>query len=133
LRVVKIERFKNKLKIFNLMDALRIFILDSKAGKTLVDMIEGAAEELQCEVEITLSTEPKRLTLPRDYDGYLIHLSDTSEGAIRNLREGQSWSKIFGISGSGINQEYLEDMYYTPNPKDATSIVRKIRGIYHKD
>ena len=117
------------------MEALKFFILDSKAGEALEGMIRNAAEELKYEVRTKLSTEPELPRLPRDYDGYLIHLSNTSEEAVRELREEQPWSKIFGIFGGGIsiNPEYLDSTYYIIDSGDAKSIVRRTREIYCKD
>jgi len=117
------------------MEALRFFILDSKVGEALEGMIRIAAEELEYNVRTKLSTEPELARLPRDYDGYLIHLSNTSEEALRELREEQPWSRIFGISGAGIdiNLKYLDTIYYIMGLEDAKSIIRKTREIYVKD
>lgn len=87
------------------MEVLKFFILDSICGDALEDEINVAATELGYGVRIDRSTDCNVTTLPRDYDGYLIHLSDTSEEAVSELRKEQPWSKIFGVSGGGPGRE----------------------------
>ena len=66
-----------------------------------------------------------------------MHLSDTSEEAIRELRKEQPWSKIFGVTGGmkgllGIRQRELDTIYWagTIGPKEAESMLKKTGEIY---
>ena len=92
------------------MDSIKFLILDSKAGKYLEEMFDMAVEDLDTPVKITLAPPRKLAHLPKGYDGYLIHLSDTSEEAIEELRKAQHWCKIFGIFGGGVtvNLDYFD-------------------------
>lgn len=104
------------------MEKLNFFILDSKSSKVdkseeLLDWaIRTTAKESGLDVKIDFSRESGIESLPRDYDGYLIHLSDVSEEAINELKNDQPWSKIFGILG------FVEVNY----------IVKKTKEIYER-
>lgn len=118
------------------MEVLKFFILDSTCGKAIENIIRDTATELGYKVRIDLSTNFEVTRLPRDYDGYLIHLSNTSEEAIMELREEQPWSKIFGLSGESIwqalsiLQKDLDGLYRIIDSEEARTMLIKTREIY---
>ena len=66
------------------------------------------------ELEFVFSRDKAFRHLPEGYDVYILHLSDTSEEAITELRKDQPWSWIYGISGAVTSEpekitESLED------------------------
>ncbi len=75
----------------------RIFISDRECGEDLKEMISWCAKN---ELEIKVYNESVLRNIPQDFDLYLIHLSETTEEALENLRKEQPWCKIVGIRGA---------------------------------
>ena len=75
------------------------------------ELLEGVLELSELEsknrkrnkIDITVSLRQGIVNpLPRNYDGYLLHLSQVdTEKDLPNLRREQPWSFIYGIEGQG--------------------------------
>lgn len=94
------------------MAEIRVFVLDSKCGRNVHGPSLGWAAEalgkrVGKDIEIRISEERMMVNLPRDYDLYLLHLSNTTEQAILDLREDQPWSRIDGVTGATDLPEQL--------------------------
>ena len=81
----------------------KIFILESKrvAGllrEELLKMIES--EEVI--VDYSVSQIDFRRHLPRDYDIYFIHIPNTNEESILELKEKQNWSEVYIRTSMGV-------------------------------
>jgi|TARA_Y100000296_G_C5070248_1_gene204534 hypothetical protein len=77
----------------------KIFILDSLAGEGLATAFILEAQGMNVPVNVQVSTQTHLKKLPRDYDVYIIHYSDTDMESIREIREKQPWSYIVGVFG----------------------------------
>ncbi len=115
------------------MTKKKLFILDS--GDTKIRLLFKKYEE---ELEIKETTDPIWLRgngkLPRDYDAYILHLSDINFRDLEDLRKEQPWSWIYGISGAG--RAFLSDdlrvnfdrLFYLVSRFDAESIEKELRS-----
>ena len=123
---------------------LKIFILDSGAKPFFPDtskiglqvLLENIAKEEEIPTTIRFSRKKDVKSLPRDYDGYFIHLSDAFRESVIDLREKQSWSKVYGLRGGGQSseyQEYFDSVYHHFTMWDARKALREIKEIYSKD
>jgi len=56
--------------------------------------------------------------IPRDYDAYVIHLSEISFDDLKKLREEQPWSWIYGISG-GSHKKLLDEQGFLMEELDS--------------
>lgn len=110
------------------MKAIKFYILDSKTGNSLEKMITIIAKKLDMPIQIDTSNDSHVDYLPRDYDGYLLHLSNTSEEAIQNLKEQQPESKIYGITGCGIRFKLplLDNTYSIVGKEQTVKILEEI-------
>ena len=86
--------------------AKRIFILDSHSGFDgvglgLIQTARDMGMELNKDLELMCCEDENKYQreLPKDFDVYLIHPSDTSEEALIDLRKEQPWSHVFCITG----------------------------------
>ncbi|MDO8563979.1 MAG: hypothetical protein Q7R87_03140 [Nanoarchaeota archaeon] len=87
----------------------KILVLDSKAGEGHKEMLETVLEmhEMETGNKTSIKIDNVRgqgiaMRLPRDYDGYLLHLSQVeTRRDLPSLREEQPWSFIYGIVGQG--------------------------------
>jgi hypothetical protein len=94
----------------------KVFILDSHCGVdgvglALIQTARNMGMELGKDLEMRCSEDKDkyRRELPKDYDIYLIHPSDTSEEALIDLRREQPWSNIVCISG--LYPDYSSDFW----------------------
>lgn len=78
----------------------RLFILDRQLGGNWKNLFEATAKYSKKDVEIVLSREGRLEHIPKDFDAYFLHLSETSEEAIKELREEQPWSWIYCRTGA---------------------------------
>ena len=76
------------------MTLKKVFILDGPA-ESMEKIIRNHYEEGNLEIRSSDSDTEFRRHLPETYDLYLLHLSNTKEEAIRELKEMQPWCKIF--------------------------------------
>lgn len=119
---------------------LKLFILDEECGEDLKFGMQFISERLNYNLEINLSDEEKLLNFPKDYDGYLVHFSQTSEEALISLRIKQPWCKIFVMSGASFSENiftkntvpFIDRMYYTVLDYEAEEILKEMHSIYEK-
>jgi hypothetical protein len=125
-------------------ETLKFFILDSKARELELcknriswhSLLEDAADRLGIETRFKVSKQKGLRDIPRGYDSYLIHLSDTEQESIEELKERQPWSKIYGLNGGGqstIYQACFDAVYHHLSLLDAQNIVKQTKEIYSKD
>lgn len=81
------------------MTQKKLFIADSGGleGHCAVLSATGRIREIQAKAAM----EYPVLRIPRDYDGYLLHLSDINVNDLQDLRKEQPWSWIYSITGAG--------------------------------
>ncbi len=97
---------------------ISLFILDDIAKyNSAVEDYTNYARSICPEINIQFQYNNLSPHLPKGYDGYVLHLSQTTEEEIIELRESQPWSKIFGISGA-ISEPHPANklVYHTFNP-----------------
>ncbi|MDD5651192.1 MAG: hypothetical protein PHF86_12385 [Candidatus Nanoarchaeia archaeon] len=114
---------------------LKLFILDSDNGEDIKFGMESISERLNYKLKVNLCEEDKLSNFPKDYDGYFVHLSQTSEKALISLREKQPWCKIFITSGAIFNKDlvkFADKLYYTINPNDGENMLKEMHSIYEK-
>lgn len=113
------------------MKPIKFFILDSKTGDILERIVNYAAKDLKLNVQIKTSMQPYMDELPRDYEGYLLHLSNISEEAIENLKEKQPLSRVYGITGCGIRfvLPILDNTFYVVTSAHAKQMLEEILEI----
>jgi hypothetical protein len=95
----------------------------------LAEDITAIAKDMIIEMEINF-TEESGSRIPRDYDIYFLHLSDTNAQDFIALREEQSWSYIVGLTGNSKSNKikdsnvpltigdlwkYCDEIYYVPS------------------
>ena len=79
------------------MIELKVFGL---VGKDWADFLEEDLHELKKRKKVYLETlQTKSEKIPKDFDVYIIHLSQTSEEAIENLRKNNEHAWIYVMSG----------------------------------
>jgi len=115
------------------MTKKKLFILDS--GNTKIGLF---FKKYEGELDVKETIDPIWLRgngkLPRDYDTYILHLSDINVKDLEDLRREQPWSWIYGISGAG--RAFLSDdlrvnfdrLFYLVTRFDAESIVEELRS-----
>jgi len=115
---------------------LKFYILDSRVGDLMAETLYFRAKERNIPIEINCSMEYKVSSLPRNFDAYLLHLSNTFDRDIENLREEQPWSKVFGISGDLTKAKtsvgYLDRIFYVVGERDLDDILDKTKSIFSK-
>lgn len=117
------------------MEKIRLFIRATSAARSLEQIIVGVAENLGIDMAVQTSCEMGVYELPRGYDGYLIHLSDTTERDIQALKQDQPWSKIFGLTGCGseIRVDSVDGIYYLVGLEEAAEILKEVCEIYDEE
>jgi hypothetical protein len=74
----------------------RIFILETREfPEKIKEDLKLYGYERELSFRSSISKSSFRKNLPEDFDLYLLHISNTDEEAIEELRRKQSWSKIF--------------------------------------
>ncbi len=81
----------------------KVFILDSKDAGNAADAFEGYAEIHGRKIEVKHSHANYMARVPRDYDIYVLHLSNFNFEDLEVLKEEQPWSFIVGITGGDMN------------------------------
>tara|TARA_Y100000310_G_scaffold340918_1_gene438336 strand:- start:942 stop:1286 length:345 start_codon:yes stop_codon:yes gene_type:complete len=82
------------------MEGKKVFYLDTRGGSRITGEL---ISELNSQGETRFAN--KRITsIPRDYDLYIIHISDipnmSLERDLDKLKEEQEWSRFVGIGGA---------------------------------
>jgi hypothetical protein len=116
------------------MVQLKFLILDSMCGKAQKEALETVGKSLKINLTTRLILNSKgNGKIPRDYDGYLLHLSDTSKERIIELREAQPWCKIFGMSlANDPNLTCLDESYFITRFRDFEYMLGETASIYQK-
>lgn len=109
---------------------LKIFILENELGKELDWHINSIAKKFKYKIKTKFSTEEKLLHLPKDYDSYILHLSNTTEESIRKLRKEQPWCKIFGMTGGDRIENLLDRTFYILDDIEVKYILEETKKIY---
>jgi hypothetical protein len=115
----------------------KIFLLNSNSsGEANALDLHDVAKSLDYDVDIDFSQEPT-LKLPRDYDIYVLHASDTTEEAIAELKREQPWSMLFGLLGGTdydrrlIDSKLLDRHFFETLTKEKCEIVlREAKDFY---
>jgi len=77
----------------------KIFIMDSRGrGSAMVDALRAVSEDLGIGADIQFSGR-KETRLPRDFDTYILHLSDLHIPDFYELTDSQPWSRFLGLCG----------------------------------
>jgi len=115
---------------------LSFFILEAELDDSLRESLLGHAELKKIKAKVVCSGEDFLHVLPEGHDGYILHLSQTNERAIHNLREAQPWGKIYGISGASPMPEKLVQLvdktYYIIKPEYFDIILEETSLKYKK-
>ena len=94
------------------MVQLKFYYLDVRLGYKIIELMEHKAKELGYDIQFKLQTKPIQ-EIPKDYDAYLIHISDCSKQMVQELRKENPWCKIYGVfRGGGIEDGYGFDADY---------------------
>jgi hypothetical protein len=110
----------------------KLFVQDSKGCATYFMGFHSSRSFN--EAEFKFSDEVRLNRIPRDYDAYLLHLSDISLSDLEDIRREQPWSWIYAISGvaiPNINQEVkdkLDGIFSILLSKDYDLILERVRN-----
>ena len=113
---------------------LKFFILDSAIGNTTAKILKTTAEFNKIPINVEVSMNKNTFKLPKGYDSYLIHLSDTCIVAIEELKIAQPWSKVYAASG-GLSDGIIAEKtnaFYRHKKKDMEKILKETKEIYTK-
>lgn len=116
----------------------KLFILDNKCVEKTKSIIENLVRLLdykELDLEIKTSKEEIINYLPRDYDVYILHLSNINEKDLENLRNEQPWSWIYGLTGKGTSEKILDIIdreYFLPSKRQFEYIFEEIKN-YRKN
>jgi len=119
------------------MTLKRIFILESEGvPEEIKKNLKLWEKEGSLEFKSSISKTEYKRHIPEGYDLYLLHISNTEEDAIKELRERQPWSKILirdhGRQQLSFSIESLIDGKYNTNHYDHyRNILRKINAKIH--
>src|SRR3989338_1463628 len=75
----------------------RVLMIDSRGFGAVLPVIRDCRARL----DFTLLDKKDIRRVPRDYDTYILHLSDIDMKDLEDLRREQPWSRIYGLSGRG--------------------------------
>lgn len=115
------------------MTKIRFYILDDKLGEEYKLHLDESKKKMGIEATIHCGKIPFK-RLPRDYDGYYLHLSNTTEQEIESLREDQPWCKIFtrtGFHGHSMLKE-VDGEYYLKNTHYLNDMLEETAKIYQE-
>jgi len=108
----------------------KVFVLDSQGVGKIIEDIYSVAKTLELEIKVRSSEEEQCRNLPKDFDYYILHISNIDEADLKRLKEKQSFSYFFGITGCGDElpndlSNLFDDVYSSINKRDLEIILQK--------
>ena len=107
----------------------RMLILDTGNGDDYCEYVRGIIDDndLSDKLEVVQYHESCNLHLPRGFDLYLIHFSETSIEAIQELKEIQPWCNISIVTGAIMSKpKFVDNMRYVLLGNDIKFILAEI-------
>ncbi|MBT3814825.1 hypothetical protein HOE37_03505 [Candidatus Woesearchaeota archaeon] len=84
------------------MGEKKVYLVDSsRVGEKIAGSLRLASDETNIPIELRVSHQLRVDRLPRDYDLYVLHLSNVGFDDVRQLKEEQPWSYFIAISRGG--------------------------------
>lgn len=112
------------------MTKKKVFVVNIDSDRELLKWIlESNSDNL----EVTFAEKPFE-RLPRNYEAYLLHLSDINLRDLEDLRKEQPWSWIFAIFGGGTRsitpeeRRNIDDIFYNITRSEALYISYKLKN-----
>jgi len=112
----------------------KILIVNAVNGELMKEILESEHTNL----EVSCRDYSKRPSVARGYEGYIIHLSETTPNELQDLRNEQQWSWIFGETGQGTKnivpevRSCLDGIEYVITKNTLDWIANKVIGGYRE-
>ena len=109
----------------------KVFVGDSRSGDDIGEMVKGVAERMDLSICLEVSMHYNITRLPKDYDLYVLHLSDVDEANVHELRSEQPYSYFVALRG--MPPDLPDDLHELFDAHYSTIICgRDFKGIFER-